>query len=75
MRRISPVVQINPNAMGNAWFIETIKTVNTNREELDAIDTVDLRLTAFVHKEFEDDSQRLRSGQEWNHHADFLCTG
>ena len=49
----NPVVQKNPNAMGNAWFIETINTVNTNREELDAIDTVDLRLTAFVHKEFD----------------------
>jgi hypothetical protein len=48
-----PAVQRNPGALGNAWFIETIKTVNTNREELDAIDSVDLRLTAFVHKDFE----------------------
>jgi hypothetical protein len=49
----NPVVQSNPGALGNAWFIETVKMVNTNREELDAIDSVDLRLTAFVHKEFE----------------------
>lgn len=49
----NPVVQSNPNALGNAWFIETIKMVNSNNEELDAIDSVDLRLTAFVHKEFE----------------------
>ena len=49
----NPIVQRNPQALGNAWFIETIKMVNTNREELDAIDSVDLRLTAFVHKDFE----------------------
>ena len=49
----NPVVQTNPGALGNAWFIETVKMVNTNREELEAIDSVDLRLTAFVHKEFE----------------------
>jgi len=48
-----PFVQTNPRAMGNAWFIETIKMVNTNNEELEAIDSVDLRLTAFVHKDFE----------------------
>lgn len=51
----NPVVQTNPGALGNAWFIETVKMVNTNREELEAIDSVDLRLTAFVHKEFEKD--------------------
>ncbi len=49
----NPVVQINQQALGNAWFIETIKMVNTNREELDAIDSVDLRLTTFVHNDFE----------------------
>ncbi len=49
----NPVVQSNPGALGNAWFIETVKMVNTNREELEAIDSVDLRLTAFVHKDFE----------------------
>jgi hypothetical protein len=51
----NPIVQRNPGAMGNAWFIETIKTVNTNREELESIDSVDLSLTAFVHKDFEKD--------------------
>lgn len=50
----NPVVQRNSSAMGNAWFIENISMVNTNREELDAIDTAELQLTAFVHKEFED---------------------
>ncbi len=46
--------QLNDRALGNAWFIETIKMVDTNREELEAIDSVDLRLTAFVHKDFEE---------------------
>ncbi len=50
----NPRVQVNDRALGNAWFIETIKIVNTNNEELEAIDSVDLRLTAFVHKDFAD---------------------
>jgi hypothetical protein len=50
----NPVAQKNDSALGNAWFIETIKVVDTNREELEALDSVDLRLTAFVNKEFED---------------------
>ncbi len=49
-----PVVQQNPGAMGNAWFVETIRVVNTNQEEFDALDSMDLRAMAFVHKEFED---------------------
>lgn len=50
----TPRVQRNDRALGNAWFIETIKVVDTHRAELDAIDSIDLRLTCFVHKEFED---------------------
>jgi uncharacterized membrane protein YfhO len=49
----NPRAQGNPNAMGNAWFVENIAFVNTNNEELEAIDTTNMSLTAFVHKEFE----------------------
>lgn len=49
----NPVGQPNPNAFGNAWFVDSISMVNTNNEELEAIDSADLRRTAFVHKEFE----------------------
>lgn len=47
-----PMVRPNPTALGNAWFVENINVVNTNTEELNAIDTVDLSQNVFVHKEF-----------------------
>lgn len=47
------VGQPNPNAMGNAWFVDSISMVNTNRDELESLDTADLKQTAFVHKEFD----------------------
>ncbi len=30
-------VQLNPNALGNGWFVNTIKVVKTAREEMDAL--------------------------------------
>ena len=48
------MVRPNPGALGNAWFVENIHIVNSNREELDALDTVDLSQHVFVHKEFSD---------------------
>lgn len=48
-----PAVQPNPGAMGNAWFVENIVMVNSNREELEAIDSADLNKNVFVHKEWE----------------------
>lgn len=47
-----PTVQQNPNAFGNAWFVDTVQLVNTNNEELESIDSANLRQIAFVHKEF-----------------------
>lgn len=49
----NPQVRPNPSALGNAWFVENINIVNTNREELDALDSADLSQNVFVHKEFE----------------------
>lgn len=47
-----PMVRPNPSALGNAWFVENIQVVNTNREELDAIDSIDLSQNAIIHNEF-----------------------
>ncbi|HEX5112617.1 MAG TPA: YfhO family protein [Saprospiraceae bacterium] len=47
-----PVVQQNPNAMGNAWFVDAIQIVNSNNEELAALDSARLDSIAFVNKEF-----------------------
>lgn len=48
------VVQRNPDALGNAWFVENVKFVSSANEEIDAIgEDFDPATTAIVHKEFE----------------------
>ena len=49
-----PVARRNPNAMGNAWFIDTLKMVNTANEEIDALNDIDPARVAAVHQEFSD---------------------
>ncbi|WP_240676105.1 YfhO family protein [Botryobacter ruber] len=41
-------VQRLPGALGNAWFVETIKTVNNPDEEIEALDGLDAATTAVV---------------------------
>lgn len=53
------VAQQNPGAMGNAWFVDTIRIVNTNNAEIDAVGQINLRTTAAVHQEFSDYLQGL----------------
>jgi hypothetical protein len=48
-----PTYQTNPRAMGNAWFVDSVQYVTTNRAELDALDSADLHFNAFVSKDFE----------------------
>lgn len=48
----NPTVRPNPGALGNAWFVENIHVVNTNREELESLDSIDLSQNAVVHSEF-----------------------
>ncbi|MGE5356873.1 MAG: hypothetical protein ACM3PT_11610 [Deltaproteobacteria bacterium] len=43
---------VNPNAMGNAWLIDSIMVVDDANKELDAIGNTNVRSTAIVHKEF-----------------------
>ena len=43
----------NPFAQGNAWVAKDIHWVGTPNEEIDAIGVTDLRQTAIMHKEFE----------------------
>ena len=45
-------VQLNPYAMGNAWFVDTLQVVNTANEESDALNYIDLHTTAVLDKEF-----------------------
>ena len=43
-----PVVQKNPNALGNAWFVDTLKWVNGPDEEIVAITDFNPATTAFI---------------------------
>lgn len=43
----------NPCAFGNAWIVNNIQWVDTPNEEFDAVATTDLRNTAILHKEFQ----------------------
>ncbi len=43
----------NPTACGNAWFVENIKKVSTNDEEMDALSSINPLNTAIIHAEFE----------------------
>lgn len=48
------VPQFNPEAMGNAWFVDDLKVVDTPNEECDALMKYDLHHTAIVDKSFSD---------------------
>lgn len=47
------VVQQNPEAMGNAWYVDTLVVVQTPNEECDGLMKYDLHTTAVVDKKFE----------------------
>lgn len=47
-----PVPQINPYALGNAWFVDKIQLAENANEESDALNTLDLSHEAVVDKSF-----------------------
>ena len=47
-----PAVRRNPNALGNAWFVDNVRMVNTANEEIDALNEIDPATEAVAHKEF-----------------------
>lgn len=50
----TPAAQLNPAALGNAWFVSKIDMVTTANEEIDALGEIDPAMTAVVHNEFSD---------------------
>jgi hypothetical protein len=50
-----PTYQLNPAALGNAWFVSNVRMVNTANEEFDAIVGLDPAVTAIIHNQFESD--------------------
>jgi hypothetical protein len=49
-----PMVVENPNAFGNAWFVDSVKIANTPNEESDALNTINLRNTLVTDVKFKD---------------------
>jgi len=54
----------NPNAMGNAWFVNNVRFVSGVREELDALEMVDLNEYAVIHTDFVELLQDANIGAE-----------
>ncbi len=49
-----PLVQRNPEAMGNAWFVDSLILVETPDQEMQALDSTDLRSVAILKNEFKE---------------------
>lgn len=47
-----PQVRLNPDAFGNAWFVEKLTVVDGARAESDALGSLDLRTTAVLDRSF-----------------------
>lgn len=47
-----PMPQRNPEAFGNAWFVDSLVVVNTPNEECAALNEIDLRHTAVLDDDF-----------------------
>ena len=48
-----PQARLNTAALGNAWFVNSIKLVNNANEEIDALSSFDPAGEAIVHQEFQ----------------------
>ncbi len=58
-----PQVQSNAgSALGSAWFVDTLLMVDTPNQEIDALDDINTRTTAVVHREFADYVSGLNNG-------------
>ena len=49
-----PMVVANPNAFGNAWFVDSVVLANTPNEESDALNTINLHNTLVTDVKFKD---------------------
>lgn len=59
-----PEVTVNPNAMGNAWFVEKLVEVEGAKKESDALMAVDLSSTAVIDKEFVPMVENMAPGRD-----------
>ena len=60
----SASAQFNPDAMGNAWFVENLVEAKTPNEECDMLMTEDLTKTAIVGSDFVSDVKNMTPGND-----------
>ena len=53
-RQTVPILNLNPHAYGNAWFVNKVQYVNNANEEIDALDSIIPTETAVVDARFKD---------------------
>lgn len=52
-RNQPPMAQRNPDALGNAWFVNEIKWVANSNEEINALEKLNPKTTAVLNKKYE----------------------
>lgn len=61
-KKQGPVVQMNPNALGNAWFVKDVKYVNNADEEIDALTNFNPAELAVVDVRFKNELNGFKQG-------------
>lgn len=61
-----PMVVANPNAFGNAWFVDSVVLANTPNEESDALNTINLHNTLVTDVKFKDFVRDFRPNHDEN---------
>lgn len=59
-----PQAGVNPDACGNAWFVDKVQMVNDADEELKSLDKFDPKEVAFVDKIFSKDLEGFSGGKD-----------
>ena len=57
---VGQLIVENPNAMGNAWFVDSVVIAQTPNEESDALNTIDLHNTLVTDVKFQDFVKNFR---------------
>ena len=61
-----PMAQFNKEAMGNAWFVEKIITVNNADEEMSSLDSIKPKQIAYIDKSFAKDLKNFNFPNDSN---------
>ena len=56
-----PRVQLNPSALGNAWFVDSIHWVNSANEEIESLNLINPANTVSIHKKYKSDIDSIFS--------------